>query len=229
MSWLTWPVAFSAAVLIAGCATAPPEPMPMTRAEDKAVSPVVREPLLLPVVPAPVVATPAVPNPEASSPPPVEGAVAPATAPAPAAAPAIATAPSTVTKPGAPASKQAAKKPSKTAPKSAAPTLASAAPTAASPAAPSPPLTAAQVALPAGTLYVCSATVNNENQQTAIEFEPRVKALCARHPEMGVCQYEREQCRAAGGRVYTSTGEEITKRTEAEYDKKVLRVRFRAG
>jgi len=51
----------------------------------------------------------------------------------------------------------------------------------------------------------------------------------AKHPEMGVCQYEREACRASGGRVFDARGTEITKQIEAEYDKKVMRVRFRAG
>jgi len=46
---------------------------------------------------------------------------------------------------------------------------------------------------------------------------------------MSVCQYEREACRASGGRVFTAAGEEITKKTEAEYDKKVTRTRFRAN
>lgn len=83
--------------------------------------------------------------------------------------------------------------------------------------------------LPPGTLYVCSATLDGQVKQTAIEYEPRVKLLCSRHPEMGVCQYEREACRASGGRVFTATGVEITRQTEAEYDQKVIRVRFRAG
>lgn len=113
-----------------------------------------------------------------------------------------------------------------------APTLANAAPAyapAKSPAAPAVPAAPAPFRVPPGTLYVCTATVDGLVQQTAIEFEPRVKQLCSRHPEMGVCQYEREACRASGGRVHTATGVEITKQTEAEYDKKVLRVRFRAG
>ncbi|MBK9609038.1 MAG: hypothetical protein IPO58_22375 [Betaproteobacteria bacterium] len=83
--------------------------------------------------------------------------------------------------------------------------------------------------VPPGTLYVCTATVNGHTQQTAIEYEPRVKQLCSKHPEMGVCQYERDACRASGGRVHTAAGVEITRQTEAEYDKKVMRVRFRAG
>jgi hypothetical protein len=107
-----------------------------------------------------------------------------------------------------------------------APTLASVAP--ALPPAVAPAV-AAPLLVPPGTLYVCTATVDGQIQQTAIEFEPKVKQLCGRHPEMGVCQYEREACRASGGRVHTATGTEITRRTEAEYDKKVLRVRFRAG
>ena len=40
----------------------------------------------------------------------------------------------------------------------------------------------------------------------SIEYEPRVEKLCRRHPEMGPCQYERESCRAQGGRVYTAEG-----------------------
>jgi len=53
--------------------------------------------------------------------------------------------------------------------------------------------------------------------------------LCKRHPEMGPCQYERQACRRSGGRVFAASGEEITLATEAEYDKKVLRARFRAN
>jgi hypothetical protein len=76
---------------------------------------------------------------------------------------------------------------------------------------------------------VCAGTVDGQPRNTAIEFVPKVKELCARHPEMGVCQYEREACRASGGRVFDAKGREITKQIEAEYDKKVMRVRFRAG
>ena len=53
--------------------------------------------------------------------------------------------------------------------------------------------------------------------------------MCRRHPEMGPCQYERELCRKSGGRVYAADGTEITLATEAEYDRKVMRVRFRAN
>ena len=53
--------------------------------------------------------------------------------------------------------------------------------------------------------------------------------MCRRHPEMGPCQYERDLCRKSGGRVYASDGAEITLATEAEYDRKVMRVRFKAN
>ena len=57
----------------------------------------------------------------------------------------------------------------------------------------------------------------------------RAGELCRKHPEMGPCQYERELCRNSGGRVFATGGTEITAATEAEYDKKVMRVRFRAN
>jgi hypothetical protein len=78
-------------------------------------------------------------------------------------------------------------------------------------------------------LYTCITEVRGERKQTAIEMEPKVASLCARHPEMGPCQYERDLCRKAGGRVFAQNGQEITRRTEDEYDRKVMRVRFRAN
>jgi hypothetical protein len=63
---------------------------------------------------------------------------------------------------------------------------------------------------------------------TAIEFSPKVEGLCRRHPEMGPCQYQRERCRKAGGRVFDAQGMEITRKIEAEYDRRVLRMKFRA-
>jgi len=81
---------------------------------------------------------------------------------------------------------------------------------------------------PAGTLYVCVVETKGERKQTAIEFAPKVAELCRKNPEMGPCQYERETCRRSGGRVFTADGTEITRATEAEYDKRVMRVRFRA-
>ncbi len=85
------------------------------------------------------------------------------------------------------------------------------------------------ISVPPNLLYVCVSDVQGELRQTAIEFSPKVGALCKRHPEMGPCQYERDVCRRSGGRVYAANGQEITMQTEAEYDKKVLRVRFKAN
>jgi len=92
----------------------------------------------------------------------------------------------------------------------------------------SPSAAAAVPPVPAGALYVCVSDVDGVRQTTAIEFAPKVHALCAKNPEMGPCQYERNVCRSHGGRVYAANGVEITMRTEAEYDKKVMRVRFKA-
>ncbi|HVF63968.1 MAG TPA: hypothetical protein VNE58_08240 [Casimicrobiaceae bacterium] len=97
-----------------------------------------------------------------------------------------------------------------------------------------PPVTAAPIApaidLPAGAIYVCVIDREGTRRQTVIEFtSPRVLELCRKHPEMGPCQYERNVCRGAGGRVFASGAQEITLATEAEYDRKVMRVRFRAN
>jgi hypothetical protein len=85
------------------------------------------------------------------------------------------------------------------------------------------------IVVPADAIYVCVVDRDGTRQQTVIEFVPKVHQLCRRHPEMGPCQYERNACRAAGGRVFAAAGQEITLATEAEYDKKVTRVRFRAN
>ncbi len=85
------------------------------------------------------------------------------------------------------------------------------------------------IVIPPGTQYVCVSEIDGERKQTAIEFTPKVAQLCQRHPEMGPCQYERNLCRRSGGRVYAAGGAEITMNTEAEYDRKVLRVRFKAN
>jgi hypothetical protein len=103
-------------------------------------------------------------------------------------------------------------------------------PAAQPPAASAAPATAAKaprIALPAldfppGPLYFCDSSSGRK----AIEYEPRVEQLCRRHPEMGPCQYERDQCRARGGRVFTARNEEVTVAVEAEYDRVVRRVRF---
>ena len=85
------------------------------------------------------------------------------------------------------------------------------------------------VAVPPGLLYVCVTQSGGTQKQVGIEFAPKVHDLCSRHPEMGPCQYERQACRNGGGRVFASSGAEITLATEAEYDRKVMRVRFRAN
>ena len=46
---------------------------------------------------------------------------------------------------------------------------------------------------------------------------------------MAPFQYERNVCRRSGGRVFEANGTEITMQTEAEYDKKVMRVRFKSN
>jgi hypothetical protein len=86
-----------------------------------------------------------------------------------------------------------------------------------------------KIVVPPGTLYVCVADRQGTQTQTAIEFSPKVGALCTRHPEMGPCQYERDLCRNSGGRVFAASGQEITRQIEDEYDRKVMRVRFRAN
>ena len=88
---------------------------------------------------------------------------------------------------------------------------------------------APQVVVPASALYVCVSESAGQRQQTTIEFSPRVGELCRKHPEMGPCQYERDICRRSGGRIYAANSVEITKETEAEYDKKVMRVRFKSN
>ena len=69
----------------------------------------------------------------------------------------------------------------------------------------------------------------SSRDDAAIAFDEKVGKLCRTHPEMGPCQYERNICRGSGGRVYAANGDEITMATEAEYDKKVMRVRFKAN
>jgi len=84
------------------------------------------------------------------------------------------------------------------------------------------------VVVPPNTLYVCVTDVQGVREQTAIEFSPKVGVLCRKHPEMSACKYERSICRTHGGRVFAANGLEITQLTEMEYDKRVLRVVFRA-
>ena len=100
-----------------------------------------------------------------------------------------------------------------------------------SPAAPDvlAPSPEAAIVVPANAQYVCVSDAGGQRQQTVIEFSPRVASLCRTHPEMGPCQYERNACRRSGGRVYAAGGKEITMATEAEYDKKVLRIRLKSN
>ncbi len=90
---------------------------------------------------------------------------------------------------------------------------------------PAPPT----IVLPPNAQYVCVTEAAGQRQQTVIEFIPRVAALCMKHPEMGPCQYERNACRRSGGRVFAAEGKEITMATEAEYDKKVMRIRLKSN
>jgi hypothetical protein len=85
------------------------------------------------------------------------------------------------------------------------------------------------IVAPPGVQYVCVSESAGQRQQTAIEFSPKVRELCTKHPEMMPCQYERNVCRRSGGRVFEANGTEITMATEAEYDKKVMRVRFKSN
>ena len=79
--------------------------------------------------------------------------------------------------------------------------------------------------IPPGADYVCAAGGGKDRTIAAIELEAKVAALCRRHTEMGPCQNARNACRRSGGRVYAADGSEVTQADEAEYDKKVMRVR----
>ena len=79
--------------------------------------------------------------------------------------------------------------------------------------------------IPTGAVYVCATGNGKDRTIAAIELEEKVAAICRRHPEMGPCQNARNACRRSGGRVYAADGREITQADEAEYDKKVMRVR----
>lgn len=109
------------------------------------------------------------------------------------------------------------------------------APPTATPASPAPSRTTAQpsnldpATFPAGAVYVCASGAGEARKLTSIAFDEKVGKLCRTHPEMGPCQYERNICRGSGGRVYASDGTEITLATEAEYDRKVMRVRLKSN
>ena len=83
---------------------------------------------------------------------------------------------------------------------------------------------------PAGTTrYECVKGSVGAEKRAAIEFPENSGRICARFPAMGPCQYERDACRASGGRVIRFDGAEITKEVEHEYDKQVQRFRLNAG
>jgi hypothetical protein len=105
------------------------------------------------------------------------------------------------------------------------PTTAAPASSIAPPAPPAPTIATAQP----GSMYVCVVATAGETRQTTIELTPAVAQLCRKAPEMGPCQYERATCRRNGGRVFTVDGVEITLQTEAEYDKRVMRVRMKSN
>ena len=109
------------------------------------------------------------------------------------------------------------------------PQIASISPTAPAMSAPTIASPVPAVVLPPTAIYVCVSEAGGQRQQTTIEFAPKVGELCRNHPEMGPCQYERDICRRSGGRVYAANNVEITKETELEYDKKVMRARFKAN
>ena len=92
---------------------------------------------------------------------------------------------------------------------------------------PSDAMATTPVVVPPGSLYVCVTDSGGVRREVPIEFSPNVGALCAKHPEMGPCQYERNVCRSRGGRVYAAGGVEVTLQMEADYDRKVMRVRLK--
>jgi len=79
------------------------------------------------------------------------------------------------------------------------------------------------------TRYECVKGKTGAETRAAITFPEKSGRICARFPAMGPCQYEREACRATGGRVIRFDGAEITKDVEKEYDKQVQRFRLNAG
>jgi hypothetical protein len=91
-----------------------------------------------------------------------------------------------------------------------------------------PPKVALVEAAP-GAIYVCVTAVDGQTRQTPIEFSPQVAELCRKAPEMGPCLYEREACRRNGGRVFAVDGTEITLQIEAEYDRRVMRMRMKSN
>ncbi|MGL4230011.1 MAG: hypothetical protein ACRDAM_03430 [Casimicrobium sp.] len=84
----------------------------------------------------------------------------------------------------------------------------------------------AEALTPAGkTRYACEV----RGARSDIALPQGTDRICSRFPAMGPCQYERDECRAKGGRVIRFDGVEITKDVESEYDKQVQRFRLNAG
>ena len=79
------------------------------------------------------------------------------------------------------------------------------------------------------TRYECVKGKSGSESRAAITFPEKSGRICARFPAMGPCQYERQVCRAAGGRVIRFDGAEISNDVEKEYDKQVQRFRLNAG
>lgn len=79
------------------------------------------------------------------------------------------------------------------------------------------------------TRYECVKGKVGSESRVTITFPEKSGRICARFPAMGPCQYERDACRATGGRVIRFDGAEITKDVEKEYDKQVQRFRLNAG
>ena len=79
--------------------------------------------------------------------------------------------------------------------------------------------------IPTGAVYTCVTGSGKDRTIRTIDLPEKAASLCRRHTEMGPCQSARNACRKSGGRVYAADGTEITQADEAEYDKKVMRVR----
>jgi hypothetical protein len=79
--------------------------------------------------------------------------------------------------------------------------------------------------IPTGAVYACVTGSGKARTIRTIDLPEKAASLCRRHTEMGPCQSARNACRNSGGRVYAADGTEITRIDEAEYDKKVMRVR----
>jgi hypothetical protein len=78
-----------------------------------------------------------------------------------------------------------------------------------------------------GAIYVCVTELAGQTQQRAIELAPEVAKLCRKAGNGS--RHTGATCRRRGGRVFTVDGTEITLQTEAEYDRRVMRVRMKSN